>query len=340
MANQSASDRIEATSGEIYAAPRVGRFELEDFPYHYFTARRAVGRRTQMKVKITLTVLVAVLALATMACELSGILVESNTITGERGSGNVVEETRPVSGVRGVDLATIGNVIIEVGEKESLRIEAEDNLMKFFETNMRGDTLKISTEPSTVNLRPTKPVYFFLTVKELERVMISGSGDIQVPDLNSKQFVASIGGSGDISMGDLEAGKFEIDIGGSGDITAGRVDSPSFRVKINGSGDITLMDLQAEDFSLSVNGSGDLRIEDGYVSQQVIDVNGSGNLQAGDLESERTDIRIGGSGDITVWVVDALDVRIMGSGNVRYYGRPSVSSSGNGSGDITSLGDK
>jgi hypothetical protein len=58
------------------------------------------------------------------------------------------------------------------------------------------------------------------------------------------------------------------------------------------------------------------------------------------LASKVTDIRIGGSGDITVWVIDALDVRIMGSGNVRYYGRPTVSSSGNGSGDIISLGDK
>lgn len=293
-----------------------------------------------MNRKITLTVLVAVLALATMACELSGILVENNVITGERGSGNVVEETRPVSGVRGVDLATIGNVIVEIGEKESLRIEAEDNLMKFFETEMRGDTLKITTKPSTVNIQPTKPVYFFLTVNEFEQAMISGSGDIQVPDLESSQFDVSINGSGDISMGDLEADRFEINIGGSGDVTAGRVNVPSFRVNINGSGDIILKEIQAAVLSLNVNGSGNLRIDNGKVNEQDIDINGSGNFLAEDLASKVTDIRIGGSGDITVWVIDALDVRIMGSGNVRYYGRPTVSSSGSGSGDIVSLGDK
>ena len=247
-----------------------------------------------MNRRITLTILVAVLALATMACELSGILVENNAITGERGSGNIVEETRPISGVTGVDLATIGNVIIEIGEKESLRIEAEDNLMKFFETNVRGDSLKISTNPSTVNLRPTKPVYFFLTVKELEQVIISGSGDIQVPDLKSGRFNVDIGGSGDISMGDLEADRFDIDIGGSGDVSAGRVNIPSFRVKINGSGDITLMDLKAEDLSLNINGSGNLRIDNGKVGEQDIDINGSGNFQAGDLASKVTNIRIGG----------------------------------------------
>jgi len=293
-----------------------------------------------MNRRIKLTLLVAVLALATMACELSGILVENNVVSGERGSGNVVEETRPTSGVTGVDLATIGNVIIEIGEKESLRIEAEDNLMKYFETDMRGETLKISTNPSTVNLRPTKPVYFFLTVKDLERVSISGSGDIQVPDLESSQFNVDIGGSGDINMGDLRADRLEINIGGSGDVSTGRVIVPSLRVKINGSGDITLMELKADDLSLNVNGSGNLRINDGNVGEQDIDINGSGNFQAEDLASKVTNINIGGSGDITVWVVDTLDVRIMGSGNVRYYGRPTVSSTGNGSGDITNLGDK
>ena len=290
--------------------------------------------------KITLTILVVVLALATIACELSGILVENNPITGEQGSGNVVEESRPISGVQSVDLATIGNVIIEIGEQESLRIEAEDNLMKFFETEMRGNTLLITTNPKTVNLRPTKPVYFFLTVKKLEEVVISGSGDIQVPDLKSDQFDVAIGGSGDISLNDLEADRLDIDIGGSGDVNAGSVNVLSLRVKINGSGDISLMQLLADDLSLGVNGSGNLRIEDGKVSEQDIDINGSGNFQAGDLASKVTGIRIGGSGDIIVWVIDSLDVRIMGSGNVRYYGQPTVSSTGNGSGDVISLGDK
>ncbi len=293
-----------------------------------------------MNRRSTLTILLVVLALATMACELSGILVENNVIAVERGSGNVVEETRSISGVSGVDLATIGSVIIEIGDEESLRIEAEDNLLKFFETRMSGDTLRISTDPRSVNLRPTKPVLFFLTVRQLGLVSISGSGDIQVPDLKSSQFEVSIGGSGDISMGDLSADRLEIQIGGSGDVSAGNVTVPSFQVNINGSGDITLMALKAKNLSLDVNGSGNLRIEDGSVETQDININGSGNFQADDLASKASDIRIGGSGDITIWVTDSLDVRVMGSGNVRYYGRPAVSSSGSGSGDLISLGDK
>ena len=293
-----------------------------------------------MSKRIAFTILVAVLALTTMACELSGILVENNIGAIERGSGNVVEETRPVSGVTGVDLATLGTVFIQVGDKESLHIEAEDNLIKYFETDVRGGILRIGTTPATINLRPTKPVHFFLTVKDLERVSISGSGDIQVPDLETNEFSVDIGGSGDVSMGDMNADRLEIDIGGSGGVNTARVKVPTFRVKINGSGDITLGELDADNLSLDVNGSGNLRIDDGTVVDQEINVNGSGNFRADDLASKNVYIRIGGSGNITVWVAESLDVRVNGSGNVRYYGRPTVSSSGNGSGDITSLGDK
>ena len=273
-----------------------------------------------MNRRTTLTILGVILAMVMMACNLSGILVENNGIPVERGSGNVVEESRVITGVTGVDLATIGSVIIEIGDKESLRIEAEDNLMKYFETSVRGGVLKIDTDPLSINLKPTKPVYFFLTVENLDLASISGSGDIQVPDLKSNKFNASIGGSGDINMGNLNGDQLEVEIGGSGDVSTGRVKITSLRVSINGSGDITLSELVADDLSMNVNGSG--------------------NLQAEDLSSKVSRIKIGGSGNINIWVIDTLDARITGSGNIRYYGRPAVSSSGNGSGDVISLGDK
>ncbi len=281
-----------------------------------------------------------VFAITAMACELSGILVTPQSSSVVQGSGNVVEETRLVSGVTGVDLATFGDVIIQLGEKEALRVEAEDNLMQYFETDMLGGTLRIRTSPRSINLRPTKPVRFFLTVNGLEQVSISGSGDIQVPDLETDQFSVDIGGSGDVSLGDMNADRLEINIGGSGDVDTDRVKVQSFQVRINGSGNITLGELNADQLSLDVNGSGNLNIDDGQVREQEISINGSGNFRADDLASKVVVVRIGGSGDVTVWVTDSLDARFMGSGNVRYYGRPKVSTSGNGSGDLTNLGDK
>ena len=51
-----------------------------------------------------------------------------------------------MSGVTGVNLATIGHLTIELGDTESLRIEAEDNLMEYIETDVRSGKLRIRTQ--------------------------------------------------------------------------------------------------------------------------------------------------------------------------------------------------
>ncbi|MCJ7626650.1 MAG: DUF2807 domain-containing protein [Anaerolineaceae bacterium] len=264
-------------------------------------------------------ILVILMELLIMGCQLVSLpsLVRArNTVDG---SGNVVEERRAVSGFSGVELATFGDVIIDFGDEESLIIEAEDNLIEYFETDVHAGMLVISTQPFT-NLRNTEPVRFYVTMKELYSLHISGSGEIQVPD--------------------FETDRFSIDISGSGDITIGRLDTDIFEMDINGSGDVDIEELNAENFDVTINGSGDISIGTGLVEEQNIRINGSGKYRAQDLESPVVDVRIGGSGDVTIWATDSLDVSIYGSGDVYYYGKPQVTSSGTGSGDIISQGDK
>jgi len=219
-----------------------------------------------------------------------------STVTG---SGDVVEETREVSGFTGVALAGIGELIIELGDEEALRIEAEDNLLEYIETEVKNETLEIRIQRG-INLNPTKPVRFYLTVKSLEEIALSGSGDIQAPDLVASQFSVAISGSGYVTMGTLDADALTVDI----------------------------------------SGSGTLEIAGGQVGKQNITAAGSGEYHAGDLRSETVDIKISGSGDATVWATESLDVRLSGSGSVSYYGHPQTSISSSGSGMIKSLGEK
>ena len=66
-------------------------------------------RRTNLLIGLILATLVI------MACGIGN----ARTV---RGSGNVVEESRAVSGVTGVELATLGNLTIELGDAVSFRI--------------------------------------------------------------------------------------------------------------------------------------------------------------------------------------------------------------------------
>ena len=162
------------------------------------------------------TVILATLILASLvlgACDIG----YRRTV---RGSGRVTQQDRSVSGVTGVNLATLGHLTIEMGDRESLRIEAEDNLMEYFETEVRGGTLRIETR-QRVNLRTTRPVNYYLTVTGLDSIEISSSGDIVAPDVESERFSVAISSSGDLDMGDLEADTLTVDISSSGDVRMG-----------------------------------------------------------------------------------------------------------------------
>jgi hypothetical protein len=82
------------------------------------------------------------LTLSFLACGFLRFDEDGNgqTITG---SGPVVAQERDVSGISGVELAMSGTLHISMGNTTSLRIEAQDNLMEYIETEVRGGMLQI-----------------------------------------------------------------------------------------------------------------------------------------------------------------------------------------------------
>lgn len=244
--------------------------------------------------KIMLMVLVV--ALSILACQVGGI--DLGNVTGVRGSGKLVEETRTVSGISGVELATLGTLQIEVGDREALSIEAEDNLMEYFETEVRGGILRIGTQEA-VNLRPTEPVNYYLTVTGLDTIAILSSGDIQAPDFNAERFSINISSSGNLEMGTLNASTLDVDISSSGNV----------------------------------------EVAGGQVEVQDISIISSGNYMAENLESAEADVQLNSSGSATIWVSDHLRANLNSSGDVRYRGNPTVDATTNSSGNVVRIGE-
>lgn len=253
-----------------------------------------------------------------ISCMMCGIMPGWESV---RGSGDVVEETREVRGideVRGVSNATIGDLHIEIGDAPSLRIEAEDNLLDYIETEVRGDVLHIETERG-VNIRPREAIEFYLTVPTLESLSLSGTGSAEAPDLASKRFSITVSGTGDVQIESLDVNTAALEISGTGDVEIDRLQGARLEAKISGTGKVT--------------------IEEGRVERQEIDISGSGRYEAPDLESEDAHVEVSGAGSTTIWATETLDAEISGSGDVRYRGDPDVQSDISGSGKIKPLDD-
>ncbi len=275
-----------------------------------------------------------------------------------RGSGNLDQRNYDVKDFQAVSLAGIGTLSIEQTGQESLRIEAEDNLFEYLRVEVRGRELYLGVQRG-VSLRPTRPIKFMLTVKEIEEISIAGSGDVHTSALTSKHLKMGISGSGDIETGvlqvekdlalrisgsgrfdlpNIEAAETEMVITGSG---KGRVDSlktGTARLGITGAGDFRLGNVQAETLETRITGSGDVALS-GKAKEQELTISSVGKYKAQDLESVNARVKISGSGSAYVSVQDRLDVRISGSGSVHYRGRPIIVQSISGSGKVKYIED-
>jgi len=223
-----------------------------------------------------------------------------------------------MSGITGVELATVGNLIIELGEQEKLTIEAEDNLLRYIETEVRGGTLRIETRDG-VSLNSRRPVTYYLTVQELDEIVISSSGDVKAPDLEVERLAVTISSSGDLQMGDLKADTLE--------------------VRITSSGDMELGELYANRLEVLISSSGNLDIAGGEVEMQVITISSSGEYQAEDLESGEAEVHLTSNGSATVWVRDYLKANLSSSGDLLYGGSPTLDVTTSSSGDVDKISD-
>ena len=233
------------------------------------------------------------------------------------GTGDVVSETRGVSGFSSVELAGWGNLTIQVGENESLRIEAEENLLQYIETEVENGKLVIRHR-RRVLLRPTKAINYYLTVKDLESINVTGAGNVEVPVIAASRFSVQISGAGNVNIEGVEAER--LDVG------------------ISGAGNVDVAALEADRLDVDISGAGALSVAEGEVRVQEIGVSGGGNYSAKGLQSAEAEIRLSGLGNAVVRVSDVLKVTISGAGSVQYAGQPTVEKSVSGVGKVERIG--
>jgi hypothetical protein len=233
-------------------------------------------------------------------------------------SGKIVSQSFDVSNFSRVTLAGSGTVIIEQGQTESLAVETDENILPLLDISVRGKTLTLGVK-NGYDISPSQAIVFNLTVQDLDKLTLAGSGAFEV--------------------GPVEASNFEVSLLGSGDINIKALRAQELAIDLNGSGNIGIQDIDVDRVDTSLLGSGDIKLE-GKTETQKVDVAGSGTILARDLETGSADISIPGSGNLTVWISDELKVQVNGSGDIRYYGQPAIDQSGFGSGDLISLGEK
>lgn len=191
------------------------------------------------------------ISLITLACLLPVLLTSCFGIR-VIGSGKVISEERQVSGINRISIGSSMNLFIEQTGSESVRIEADDNVIPYVTTQKTGGELAIRLK--SVSFGSIHPINCYVTVKDLSKIKVSSSATVKCDDLKTENFSIEMASS---SKGALivHVTKLDLNIGSSADITLSG-EAVSQDIKLGSSGKLEAYNLVSKDCKIVAQSSG------------------------------------------------------------------------------------
>ncbi len=179
-----------------------------------------------------------------------------------RGDGNVVKKERNATSFDGIRVSTGINVYLKQGDKESITVEADENLQEYIITEITGGVLHVYTE---ANIREAKMKRVYVTMKEITSLKTSSAGDIigETP-VKGTDIELNASSAGNIKL-EVYAQKLEVNISSSGDVTLSG-EAEALNADLSSAGDLEAYNLQVKQADISASSAGDARIN---VSERI-----------------------------------------------------------------------
>ncbi|MEZ0327709.1 MAG: head GIN domain-containing protein [Fimbriimonas sp.] len=247
--------------------------------------------------------LIQLFALAALATVLVGCNIVTKISSNTRslqGTGPVKSETRTVTDFDKLEVGGNFQVVVKVGPSTSVKLEAQENLVKAIEAKVEGGVLKVASEE---NLVSDKPILVTITTPKL--VSVSGSGAVS---LN----VEGIQGTG-----------FRADLSGASKLkAAGTADE----VKLEGSGgaEIVWDGLTSKSLAVSMSGGGSTLVS-GSSDSLALDMSGGSTFKGEKFATKAATADTSGGCSVVVNAKDTLSIHSSGGGSIRYIGNPTLS---------------
>lgn len=206
-------------------------------------------------------------------------------------------DERTVKNFNGVAAGGPIEVIITIGNTESLRFEGDAEAIGTLVSEVKGEVLIIRPSiswKSWAKKYEGKKITAYVNAKNISSLTMSGDGSITV-------------------KGTVTASELATTLSGSGSIKA-TVDADQLTTTLSGSG------------TLELNGKAD---------KASVNISGSGKLNGKTLSLTAITARISGSGAAYAKVSGTVKAFISGSGHVYYSGNPDIEQKVVGSGGVT-----
>jgi hypothetical protein len=224
----------------------------------------------------------------------STFLGSCDYVTGKRvkGNGNMKTEERTEGAFTGVESRSNFSTYVGIGP-QSIKIEAEENLLPYIETYVDNGVLRIDTKEGFW-LKTNRSLKIYVTSPRLNKLIVSGSGDME--------------GTTKIT----DSSKIDLNVHGNAGMKL-EVDAPNVSADLSGNGDIEVKG-QARDFSGKSTGNGNIKAMELQTENGKIEIYGNGTADV--FASVKLDVTIGGNGSVRYKGNAQTSTHITGNGSI------------------------
>lgn len=191
------------------------------------------------------------------------------------GDGSVITSERTVSSFSGVSISGANNVFINYGPEMSVSVTGYDNLVPQYITEVRDGKLYLHYDEHTIVRNDNIQVY--ITMPSFSALSLSGSCIINATGSfdNTAKLIVETSGSGEINIEDINADAYTIHSSGSSHIATLGVKAKNATVDISGSSTVTLS--VQDKLDVHISGSGKVSYK-GEPAELNTEISGSGNV--------------------------------------------------------------
>ncbi|MCX2485421.1 head GIN domain-containing protein [Pedobacter sp. MR2016-24] len=210
-----------------------------------------------------------------------------------------LQDERQIGAFKGIAAGGPLNIQVTIGNKESVRLEGDEEAIADLITEIKDGILIIRPKTKwndwSRRYRNVK-VTAYISARRLNSLTMSGSGSMEILDpINSSELVTTLSGSGSIKAA-----------------------------------------ANLKSFTGVISGSGSLNLK-GKANNSNITLSGSGSFMGKSFSVNDLSAQISGSASIFINAQSSIEAVISGSGNILYTGDPKIKKTVLGSGRVSKL---
>ncbi|MET0356007.1 MAG: DUF2807 domain-containing protein [Cellvibrio sp.] len=246
-------------------------------------------------------------------------------LTVNSSADEIVAKSYDIKNIDSVVVTGAGRMDLVQGDSESLRVEAEKEIMERVVVDQSGSKLTLSVKNFG------KGFSFF-------HWFDNNNGEVKyILQVKNIKFIGASGAS-HVKTGNLTGKSLDLDASGASEIIFANLALEGFFVELSGASNLRFQQLNTEKAKFKLSGAANVDVKENSQAEFLkIGASGASNFRGKLFKVQKAEVGASGASNIDVYATEFLKADASGASNVKYLGSPKTDIDSSGASHINAV---